>query len=131
MRVAVTLSLATMPIAAGAASRGSIILYGASWCAPCQSEIRGAAALAAAASPEQIVIVWDDAPALRRRLAAVANVRVAGDAEATRLIGLIDRQWQAGLPYALMRDARGRRCAVWHGALGARDVPRLRAACRA
>lgn len=105
-----------------------IILFGASWCAPCIAELRNMAELAAAASPDQIAIVWADAGIRRFSFARYGNVEIASDAEARRISTEFASD-NAGLPFAIMTDARGRKCAEWREALLPETIGRLRISC--
>lgn len=104
----------------------TIVLYGASWCAPCIAEVRDLARLAAAAAPDRIVIVW----IWRYPIARNDNVRIAPAAEARELAALVPPE-SAGLPFSVMTADFKRRCAAWNGPLRPADIARLRASCDA
>ena len=90
---------------------GAVILFGASWCAPCRAELRNLPELASAVAPARIEIAWiDRAPRVATR-AAGPNVVVIPPAEAQRKFAAIAGVNQA-LPVAAMIDASGRTCAI-------------------
>ncbi|WP_234149005.1 thioredoxin domain-containing protein [Sphingobium sufflavum] len=111
------------------ADNRTIILFGASWCAPCLVELRNLPKLAAAAAPDRLVIAWTDGAA--RRLVSVhpANVELVEQDRAQQLLEEMAGD-AAGLPYAVMLDGRGKRCAEWRAPLMPPDVSRFRALCR-
>lgn len=106
-----------------------IILFGASWCAPCLIEIRGLPQLAAAAAPDRLIVAWTDSGADRYLAAAPANVEPMAQGASRRMLASLAGD-VAGLPFAVMLDRQGRRCAEWRAPLTPRDVARLRALCR-
>ena len=121
----------TVPQAASApAAPRTIVLYGASWCAPCVAEVRDLARLAAAALPDRIVIVWADAGIWRYPIGRHDNARIALPAEARELATPAPSD-SAGLPFSVMTADRKRRCAAWNGPLHPADIARLRASCDA
>lgn len=106
-----------------------IVLFGASWCAPCLVEIRELSHLAAAAAPDRLIIAWTDTGADGYLATLPANVERVERRTAQHMLESLGGD-AAGLPYAVMLDAQGRRCAEWRAPLKPRDVARLRALCR-
>lgn len=108
--------------------RRTIVIFGASWCAPCIAEIRNIAKVAAAAAPDHITIVWADSGIRRYSLTHRENIEIANERDARRLTALLAPD-NAGLPYAAMINRQGRKCADWRGPLGPEDIVRIRASC--
>ena len=114
--------------AAAASLHRSFVMFGASWCAPCIVELRNIGAIAAAAGPDRIVIAWADSGIRNYRRTLPANVEIAPDAASQQLT----RRFAAdasGLPYTVMLNERGRKCAVVNAALTPGSVDELRRAC--
>lgn len=107
----------TSPVRAEPAEGGrTLILFGASWCAPCVAELRGLGELAIAAPADRIVIAWNDRGVEGTRFDRPANVEVASMDRARQLRATYAGNI-AGYPYAVMLDARGRPCSRWSRAL--------------
>lgn len=107
----------------------TLVLFGASWCAPCIAEVRSIAGIAAATSGNPVVVAWTDGGFARMRLAVPENVTVVPLPRAEQL-------WEAhgqsagGLPFSVMLDGAGRRCARWSRPLTPEAVAIMRRACR-
>lgn len=93
-----------------------ILLFGASWCAPCIKELRSMGKLASAAKPDRIVIVWTDGGIRRYRVPSYQNVEIASDTQGRMLVSKFT-SGSAGLPYSVMIDERDRKCAEWNKSL--------------
>ena len=127
---AIALLIIPMPGLAVAEEQGArtIVLFGATWCAPCRVELRGLRDLAAAAPRINWIIAWDDNSLSRLRFARPAALReVTGSAAAALKARLAPDA--AGYPFAVMLDAQGVRCAAWPGPLTPALVDRLRKEC--
>ena len=120
--------------AAGAARNTApprtILMFGASWCAPCIAEVRDIAPLAAGARPDRIVIVWNDRAIGRVARSLPDNVAIASPEDAARMA---DRYAKgvAGLPYNVMIGAQGRKCAELNAPLSVEAIKRMRQSCDA
>jgi thiol-disulfide isomerase/thioredoxin len=107
----------------------TLVLFGASWCAPCIIEVRAIDKIAAATAGEPVVLAWTDGGFERMRIPVPGNVQVAAGPRAQQL-------WQvhghsaAGLPYSVMLDGSGRRCAHWTRPLTPEAVAAMRRTCR-
>lgn len=107
--------------------KNTILMFGASWCAPCIAELRDIATLASAAMPNRIQIVWTDNGINRYKIALPSNVEMASGAEvfeATRFISNVP-----GLPYSVVLDGQRRICAAWNGKLTPEAIRRMLADC--
>ena len=105
-----------------------ILMFGASWCAPCIAELRNIATLASSARPDRIVIAWTDKDIRRYTLAVPGNVEIASGPDAQRMA----RQYASdisGLPYSVMIDGQGRKCAEWTAGLSSEAISRMRVIC--
>ncbi|KQM28006.1 hypothetical protein ASE57_06720 [Sphingomonas sp. Leaf11] len=130
---AVALMLAAMP--AGAATPAypprAILLFVASWCAPCHGEIAGLPALRDAAGPWRMLVVPVDRG--RATVAMMAGVPVAErwmpDAATMAVIREDVFGGTAGLPFSVAIGGDGRPCGAHRGVLSAARVAALRAGC--
>lgn len=89
----------------------TIILFGASWCAPCRVELRNLTLLARAAAPHRLQIAWIDRAPAASALTAGPNVSILSPEEARRKFEKVAGNNQ-GLPIVAMIDGNGRSCAV-------------------
>jgi thiol-disulfide isomerase/thioredoxin len=103
----------------------TIVLFGASWCAPCRIELRQLSRLAALTAPDRITLAWLDR---RPRIPQSGDgIRVLVPAEARALFDRVPGN--QGVPLAAMFDGAGRLCAYQPEALHRESLARLRAAC--
>lgn len=107
----------------------TVILFGASWCAPCLVEIRNLSKLAAAAAPDRVVVAWTDGAIRRLVPSPPANVELLEPDRARYLLEEMAGD-VGGLPYAVMLDERDQRCAEWRAPLRPTDLHGFRALCR-
>ncbi|MCT2399992.1 TlpA family protein disulfide reductase [Novosphingobium mangrovi (ex Huang et al. 2023)] len=120
-----------MPLRIGAESgddRRTVILFGASWCAPCIAELRGIGALASAAPSDRILIAWEDTGIDRFRFDRPGNVEVlpirrAQELRKAHADGIV------GYPYAVMLDPHGQVCAHWARMLTSEAMATMKRAC--
>jgi thiol-disulfide isomerase/thioredoxin len=121
--------VALCPEGVQAQDRLTLILFGASWCAPCVAEVRAISGIAAAASGNPVVLAWTDDGISRLRIVVPANVQVASKIRTEQLWNAHGRS-AAGLPYSVMLDGAGQRCASWSRPLSPEAVAAMRRACR-
>lgn len=112
--------------------RETVLLFVASWCAPCHAELARLDALSVAARPYAVRVVgYDDTPATRQMLARVAPAQrwqPEPSARGTAIAALF--AGSAGLPFSAAVDAQGRRCATHRGGLTATAVREMAARCQ-
>lgn len=110
--------------------RSTILLFWASWCAPCRAEVRDIAALESAAAPMRVMVVpieprgaWRD---LLRALRPdqLYRPREGGLALMQRLGGP-----SPALPLSVAIDADGRLCATQRVAVSPATLTRWRGRC--
>lgn len=123
----VLLAAALLPAAAAPVyPPRTLVLFVASWCAPCRAELRQFDAIAAAAAPLEVRVApldWTRGTAAMLRTVPAAHVwRSARVAEAFA-------QHSGGLPFSLMTDAEGRICATHDRALDPAAVRAMRRRC--
>lgn len=106
----------------------AVVLFGANWCAPCLDELRTLPALAQAAAPMRIVLAWTDGAPVRLWREWPANAEQLPVADAVRTIERLGGQ-TAGLPYAVLVDGQGRRCADRRGGVTPERIAALKARC--
>lgn len=109
---------------------GSLILFGANWCAPCLEELRELPVFAQAVAPSRVILAWTDGkpPQLWREWPANAEMAPIADAIAAmeHLGGAT-----AGLPYVMLLDGKGKLCADLRGKLTLERLEKLKTRCRA
>lgn len=127
---AATMGHAQIPASAARdkAPQRTILMFGASWCAPCVAELRNIAAIAAGARPDRIVIVWTDGDIGRFARGLPDNVELASSADA-RQMGRQYAKHVAGLPYNVMIGADGGKCAEMNAALSIEAIRQMRKGC--
>lgn len=110
----------------------AILMFVASWCAPCHEEVRTLPALTRAASPARVLVVPIDA----RRATARLTARVPQDQlwklepeQASALMRLTSGS-AVGLPTSVATDRAGKVCGLIRRALNPGDVRLLRAGCQ-
>ncbi len=111
----------------------SIVMFVASWCAPCREELSRLSTIVVAARPWDVVVMaMDDTPGTRAMLASVPAVHrrwQPGPAERQGLANLMFQE-TGGLPFSIATDAVGRPCASIRSGLDAARVRQLLTACR-
>lgn len=109
----------------------TILLFVASWCAPCHGEIAALPRLREAAVPWRVLVVPIDRG--RATAAMMAGVPVAErwvpDAAAMAAMRAELFGGTAGLPFSVAIGGDGRPCGVHRGVLSAARVAALRAGC--
>ncbi|WP_242416605.1 TlpA family protein disulfide reductase [Sphingomonas panni] len=123
------LVLAAVP--AGAYPPRAILLFVASWCAPCHGEIAALPRLNDAAGPWRVLVVPVDRG--RATAAMMAGVPVAQRwvPDAVQMAAVRDDLFggTAGLPFSVAIGGDGRPCGAHRGVLNAARVAALRAGC--
>lgn len=111
----------------------AILLFVASWCAPCHAELARLPEIRAAARPRRVLVVaFDSGAATQAMLRAVAPAeRWQPEGAERRAMETALYAETAGLPFALVTDARGRRCATLREGLDAARTRTLIARCPA
>lgn len=111
----------------------AVILFVASWCAPCHGELRALPEIAAAAAPMRVLVMpTDDTRGTERMMARVPADRQwrlppeAATATMRRLAG-----GAPGLPTSVGIDRAGKVCAVVRKPLSAAVAKGVRARCGA
>lgn len=110
----------------------TVLLFVASWCAPCHGELAGLSEIARGARPYRVLVVaFDDSRATRAMLAAVPAAQRWQPDRATqrRLAAEVERR-SAGLPFSLAADRDAHICAAHAEALDAGRAAAMVAACR-
>lgn len=104
----------------------TLILFVASWCAPCRGELRQIDTIAAAASPLDVrVTPVDRSNATAAMLRDVLPMHIWRSARAVNAFA----QQTGGLPFSVMTDADGEPCATNDRALNAAAVQAMRRRC--
>lgn len=110
----------------------SILLFVASWCAPCHGELARLEAIGRGAQPYRILVVpFDDSRATRAMLERVRPAQRWQPDRATqrRLAAEVARR-SAGLPFSLALNSEAQICAGHSEALNAASAAAMVAACR-
>lgn len=122
------MGLADTPVEKADAPKHVILMFGASWCAPCIAELRDIAGLASAAAPARIKVIWSDGRIGGYKLPALRNVEIASDTDMQRMT----RQYASGisgLPFSVMLNEQGRKCSEWKAQLTSEAIKWMRATC--
>lgn len=130
---AAALVLAAVPAGAAAPTYPprAILLFVASWCAPCHGEIAALPRLSEAAGPWRVLVVPVDRS--RATAAMMAGVPVAQrwTPDAARMAAMREDLFgdTAGLPFSVAIGGDGRPCGAHRGVLSLARVAALRAGC--
>ncbi|WP_157084626.1 TlpA family protein disulfide reductase [Sphingomonas pituitosa] len=110
----------------------TILLFVASWCAPCHGELAQLSEIGRGAQPYRILVVpFDDSRATRAMLNAVpAAQRWQPDRATQRSLAAEVERRSAGLPFSLVIDRDARICAAHAEALDAAKAAAMVSACR-
>jgi thiol-disulfide isomerase/thioredoxin len=113
--------------------RNAILLFVASWCAPCHGEVRALPAIARAASPMRVIVVPIDARRGTERLMADVppgqQWRLSPAAATATMRRLA--KGAPGLPTSVAIDAEGEVCAVARRPLSPATALAIRRRCEA
>lgn len=126
---------ATWPGAAGAADPdppgNAILLFVASWCAPCHAEVRDLPALRRAAGPMRVLVVPVDATRQTRAMLARVPAEAIVTLEPARAKAWMRRLagGAPGLPTSVAVDLHGTVCGVRREPLDAAAVATIRRGC--
>ncbi|MGN8000944.1 TlpA family protein disulfide reductase [Sphingomonas sp. 22176] len=110
----------------------SILLFVASWCAPCHGELARLEAIGRGAQPYRILVVaFDDSRATRAMLERVPLAqRWQPDRAIQRRLAAEVARRSAGLPFSLALNSEAQICAGHPEALDATSAAAMVAACR-
>lgn len=110
----------------------SILLFVASWCAPCHGELARLTEIARGAQPYRVLVVpFDDSRATRAMLERVPPAqRWQPDRGTQRRLAAEVAQRSAGLPFSLALDRDAHICAARAEALDAASAAAMVALCR-
>lgn len=129
-----TLVLLGLPAASaqtGGYPPASVLLFVASWCAPCHAELARLPAITHGARPFRVLVVpFDDRPATMRMLDAVPSAqRWQTDPSTRRSLVKELAAGTSGLPFSVAIDGGGRPCGSQRKGLDAAAAQALVAVC--
>jgi len=105
-----------------------ILMFGASWCVPCIVELRNIDALASSANPDRIKIIWSDGGIRGYKLPSSGDVEIISGTDTQRMMQQYASD-ASGLPYSVMLNEQGRKCAEWKTPLTSEAIKWMRATC--
>ncbi|MDE2596763.1 MAG: thioredoxin family protein [Sphingomonadales bacterium] len=129
MRILSILALSMIGQPAAPSPPLQLVLFGATWCAPCRAELRALPALQQAAAPDRVVLAWIDQPPPLPAALATGIVQMPPAEAARQAHALLGEGY--GLPAAVLLDGNNRPCAVLRAPLKPAMIAGLREACRA
>lgn len=109
----------------------AILLFVASWCAPCHGEIAALPRLSEAAGPWRVLVVPVDRGRATAAMMAAVPVAQRWTPDAARMAAVRDDLFggTAGLPFSVAIGGDGRPCGSHRGVLNPARVAALRAGC--
>jgi thiol-disulfide isomerase/thioredoxin len=109
----------------------SVLLFVASWCAPCHSELARLPAITRGAQPFRVLVVpFDDRPATRAMIeAAPAAQRWQPAPEMRRRLAKDLAAETAGLPFSMAIDRNGRGCGTFRKGMDGASAKALVVQC--
>lgn len=109
----------------------SVLLFVASWCAPCHAELARLPSITQAAKPFRVLVVpFDDTQATRSMLeAAPAPQRWHPDRAMRRQLAKAVSVETSGLPFSMVTDRNGRACATARQGIDAAAATAMVARC--
>lgn len=109
----------------------SILLFVASWCAPCHAELARLPAISNGAQPFRVLVVpFDETSATEAMIKAVpSSQRWRPSMQQRRLFARELMGQTAGLPFSVAIDAKGKACGVIRKGLDAQAAAVLVANC--
>ena len=120
------LAATPLPAAAPSYPPQTLVLFVASWCAPCRAELRHLDEIAAAATPVEVrVTPIDQSSGTAAMLRDVPPARIWRSAHTVNAYA----QSSGLLPFSIMTDAQGRTCATHDRALDPVSVTAMRHHC--
>ena len=105
----------------------TIVLFGASWCAPCRIELRQLPALANAAEPDRLTVAWIDRAPPSYLIASNLNVAVLSPGEASQRFQAVVGE-SGGLPVSVIIEG-SRVCGISRRPLTLQSLRALQNSC--